>query len=49
MNSLRKRDKKSKNIVILHFMTTFHNVTAKIETSSKLQRCLSPIGKLESQ
>ena len=42
-----KEPKKLKNITILHFMTTFHNVALKIETSFKLQRCLSPLWKLE--
>ena len=42
-----KKIKKLKNITILHFMTTFHNVTLKIETSFKLQSCLIPLWKLE--
>ena len=42
MNILRKRDQKVKK-TILHFMTTFHNVPLKIETSFKLQKCLSPL------
>ena len=35
MNILRKRAQKvkKKTITILHFMTTFHNVAFKIETS----------------
>ena len=49
MNILRKRAEKVKknNITILHFTTTFHNVTLKIETGFKLQGCLSPLSKLE--
>ena len=43
MNILRKRAKKDKNVIILHFMTTFHNVALKIETSFKLQRYLTPL------
>ena len=43
----KKEPKKLKNIMILHFMTTFHNVAFKVETSFKLQRCLSPLWKLE--
>ena len=39
----KKRPKGEKNITILRFMTTFHNVALKIETSLKLQRCLSPL------
>ena len=39
--------KKLNNITVLHFMTTFHNTALKIETSFKLQRCLSPFWKLE--
>ena len=42
-----KGPKKLKNITILHFMTTFHNVALKIETSFKLQRCLKQLWKLE--
>ena len=42
-----KEPKKLKSITILYFMTTFHNVAFKIETSFKLQRCLSPLWKLE--
>ena len=42
-----KELKKLKNITILHFMTTFYNVALKIETSFKLQRCLSQLWKLE--
>ena len=34
---------KKKNINILRLMNTFHNVALKIETSFKLQRCLSPL------
>ena len=40
---LRKEPKKLKNRTILHFMTTFHNVALKIETSFKLRRCLSSL------
>ena len=36
-----KSEKKKKTI--LHLITTFHNVALKIETSFKLQRCLSPL------
>ena len=35
------------NKTILHFMTTFHNVALKTETSLKLQMCLSPLWKLK--
>ena len=41
MNILRKRAQKVKNITILHFMTTFHKVALKKETSFKLKMCLS--------
>ena len=34
---------KKKNITILHFVTIFHNVTLKIETSFNLQSYLSPL------
>ena len=43
----KKSPKIEKHITILHFMTTFHNVALKIETSFKLQRYLSPLWKLE--
>ena len=39
MNVLRKEPKKLKNVTILHFMTTFHNIAFEIETSFNLQRC----------
>ena len=42
-----KEPKKLKKIKILHFMTTFHNVALKIETSFKLQWYLSTLWKLE--
>ena len=42
-----KKSPKSEKNIILHFMTTFHNVAFKIKTSFKLQRCLSPLWKLE--
>ena len=32
-----KKSPKSENITILHLMTTFHNVTLKMETSFKLK------------
>ena len=47
MNILRKIAQNLKNITILHFMTTFDKVTYKTETSFMLQRCLSPLWKLE--
>ena len=40
-----KELKKLKSIIILHFMTTFHNVALKIETSFKLQRLFKTIMK----
>ena len=44
MKILRKRAQKvKKNIIILYFMTTFHNVAPKVETSFKLQRCLTSL------
>ena len=43
-----KEPKKLKNITSLDFMTTFHNAALKIETSLKLQRCLSRLWKLET-
>ena len=43
----KKDPKKLKNIIILHFMTTFDNVTVNIETSFKLQKYLTPLWKLE--
>ena len=39
--------KKLKSITMLHFMTTFHNVALKIETSFKLQRSLNSLWKLK--
>ena len=39
----KKIPRKLKNITIFNFMTTFPNVAVKIETSFKLQRCLSPL------
>ena len=42
-----KEPKKLKNITILHFMTTFHNVTLRIEAGFKLQGCISPFWNLE--
>ena len=43
-NILRKRAQKGKkNITILHFLTTFHNFTLKIDTNFKLQMCFSPL------
>ena len=39
----KKSPKIEKNITILHFMTTFHNVALEIETSFNLQMCLSPL------
>ena len=38
-----KRSPKMEKITILHFMTTFHNAALKIETSFKLQSCLSSL------
>ena len=43
----KKSPKSKKKIKILHFMTTFHNVALKIETSFKLQWYLSTLWKLE--
>ena len=42
-----KDPKKLKNITILHFMTTFHNVALEIGASFKLKMCLSTFCKLE--
>ena len=42
-----KEPKRLKKLTILHLMTTFYNVALKIETSVKLQSCLSPLWKLE--
>ena len=42
-----KSPKIEKNVTILQFMSTIHNVALKTETSFKLQRCLSPLWKLE--
>ena len=39
----KKSSKSEKNITILDFMITFHNVALKIETSFKLRRCLTPL------
>ena len=43
MNILRKRAQKAKKRNNFTFMTIFHNVAIKVETSFKLQRCLSPL------
>ena len=43
MSILRKEPKMLKNITILHFMPTFHNVALKIKTIFKLQSCLNPL------
>ena len=40
MSILRKRAQKVKNMTVLHFKTTFHNFTFKIETGFKLESCL---------
>ena len=42
-HSEKKSLKSEENITILYFMTTFHNVALKIETSFRAQRCLSPL------
>ena len=42
---LEKEPKKWKNITILHFMTTFHNVALKIEISFKATKVFKPIMK----
>ena len=43
----KKSAKCQKELTILHSMTTFYNVALKIETGFKLQRCLTPLWKLE--